>query len=473
MDDWRVAEHLEVINGQLHMDGRNVVEVATRFGTPLFVFSEKRIRQNITDIQQGFQLSQQPSRIFYTSKANSNLAILQVVHSAGIDIEVNSGGELFKALAAGFRPSQIIFNGVAKTERELSEAIAQEILCINVDSAFELERLIRIANRLGKRAHIALRMVPGITSGSLRGLETGTHTSKFGMEDRELLACYQKAVKHADTVELIGLHMHIGSQTVELHRYQAAFKSLVMTAARCFAAAGHAISHLNIGGGLPVTYLQHEVEGLPSKAFQVLSANLSPSEAIPSIIGLLQDIDFRGEVEAVSTVFSEKLDSIAIFMEPGRRIIADSALLLTTIHNIKQRDSGDQWLMVDAGFHTLLNAFIYNWYYQLIAASKLDQPTDCVYKIGGPLCDSGDEFHDSEHLHRLPDYHYLPKGMADGDALALLNVGAYTLDQMTQYNGHPRAGAVLVRENGEIVEIRARESYQDLIRQDKRLGIDD
>jgi diaminopimelate decarboxylase len=190
-------------------------------------------------------------------------------------------------------------------------------------------------------------------------------------------------------------------------------------------------------------------------------------------IGLLQNEDFQAEVGKVSSEFRDILDSLEIFMEPGRRIIADSALLLTTVHNMKQRDSGDQWLMVDAGFHTLLNAFIYKWYYQLIPASKLAQSADCAYKIGGPLCDSGDEFHDSEHLHRLPEFHYLPEGMQDGDVLALLNVGAYTLDQMTQYNGHPRAGAVLIRENGEVVEIRARETYQDLIRQDKRLGIDD
>jgi diaminopimelate decarboxylase len=473
MDGWRVAEHFEAMNGQLHVDGVNVVEGTARFGTPLFIFSEKRLRRNIAEIQQAFQLTRQPSRIFYTSKANSNLAILELVRSTGVDVEVNSGGELFKALEAGFSPSQIVFNGVAKSERELHEAIERGIFCINVDSVFELERLIDIANQLQKRATIALRMVPGITSGSHSGLETGTHTSKFGMEDQALLDCYRKAVEHSDAVNLIGLHMHIGSQTTELYRYQSAFKRLIMIAAWCFDETAHAISHLNIGGGLPVPYVQHQVEGLPSDSFKMLSANLMPSEVIPATIGLLQNEDFRVEVAAVSSRFVNILDSLEIFMEPGRRIIADSAILLTTVHNMKQRQSGDQWLMVDAGFHTLLNAFIYNWYYQLIPASKLDQPASYPYKIGGPLCDSGDEFHDSEHLHRLPDYHHLPEGMRDGDVLALLNVGAYTLDQMTQYNGHPRTGAVLIRENGELVEIRARESYQDLIRQDKRLGVDD
>ena len=174
MGNWQIPGFLEAINGRLHIDNVDGVPLANSFGTPLFVFSEDRIRHNCAEIGNAFQQWPFKTQIFYASKANSNLSILHIIRDAGLDIEVNSGGELYKALQVGFSPQQIIFNGVAKTEQELREAISNGMFCINVDSVYELEQIIRIAADLQTRANIALRMVPEVETGAHGGLETGT-----------------------------------------------------------------------------------------------------------------------------------------------------------------------------------------------------------------------------------------------------------------------------------------------------------
>src|SRR5260221_5563861 len=186
MTIWQIPNYLEDRSGVLHIAGANARELADRYGTPLFVFSEARIKQNIVEIRAAFERPGISVRIYYASKANGNIAVLETVKASGIDIEVNSGGELYKALTVGFYPNQIVYNGVAKTERELGEAIQHAIGCINVDSAFELERIIAIASRHHKRANIALRIAPEVITGSHGGLETGTSLSKFGIADDEI-----------------------------------------------------------------------------------------------------------------------------------------------------------------------------------------------------------------------------------------------------------------------------------------------
>jgi len=159
-----------------------------------------------------------------------------------------------------------------------------------------------------------------------------------------------------------------------------------------------------------------------------------------------------------------------LILEPGSRIIADTAVLLSTIENAKTRPNGDSWLLLDAGFNTLMDILGYNWYFHALAAGKLSAETTSAYKLGGPLCDSGDVYHDSEGYGRLPDYRLLPAGMQPDDLIAFLDVGGYTLEQMNQYNGQPRAAAVLIRQNGQVQLIRRRESYTDLLAHDLELS---
>ncbi len=481
MKEWQVTGHLEDIGGVLRMDGVNVVDLAGRYGTPLFVFSEARIRQNAEQIKSAFRRASGKTGIFYASKANSNLAILQIVRDTGLNVEVNSGGELYKALKAGFRPDQVIYNGVAKTEHELAEAIQQRIFCINVDSPGELERIVRVARNLNQRADIALRIVPEVATGSHSGLETGTHETKFGISEDRLFESYRTALSHPESLALIGLHMHIGAQVVNPDKYKAAFRNLLAKAAALYQVTGHAVSHLNIGGGLPVSYIkphdnslshsiisdsEHELGNL----YGMLKAGTSPKDVADATIGQLESADLDVLVNSISPEFCQMLPGIDILLEPGSRVIANTAILLSRVQSTKHRaTTGDTWLLLDAGFNTLFDAFAYNWYFHAVAADKTNLPPDQAYRLAGPLCDSADVFYDVEGLGRLPDRRTLPDGMQPGDLIAFLDTGGYTLEQMSQYNGQPRAAAVLIRQNGAIQIIRHRDTYEDLIRNDAPL----
>lgn len=479
MDTWQTPGYLEEIDGTLHVDGISVPELARRHGTPLFIFSEERILRNIEQIRCIFQLSPKlHTRVFYASKANSNLGILGVIRSSGIDIEVNSGGELYKALKVGFRPDQIIFNGVAKTRRELRDAIEHEIHSINVDSAYELDRILEVAQQVDKRANIALRIVPEVETGAHGGLETGTQDSKFGIAQDRLLEIYLKALDHPNLVSLLGLHMHIGAQVTDPEKFRAGFRALLRTAAELYARTGHQLQHLNIGGGWPISfiksgdaYLSKEIisdtHHILGDVYGMLRATVSLEEIARSTLGQLSNAEFIGELAAISPRFVDHLDQISIFMEPGTRIVGDTGILVTEVQNHKTRhDRRDTWLLLDAGFNTLLDIFAYNWYFHAISANHPNSGPNHPYKLAGPLCDSGDIYHDSDGLARLPEYRMLPDGLGPGDLIAFLDAGGYTLEQMNQYNGQPRAGAVLVRQDGSVQVIRQRETYDDLVRLD-------
>jgi diaminopimelate decarboxylase len=471
LTDWQIPGFLEAAAGGLYVDGADARRLAERFGTPLFIFSEARIRHNVARLVKAFRHSRIRADIFYASKANSNLAVLQVVRDTGVNIEVNSGGELFKALRAGFKPEQIVFNGVAKTEAELTEAIRQEIFCINVDSLFELERIVRISREGKWRANIALRIVPEIEAGTHAGLETGTHDTKFGIAQDEIREAYRMALQHPDEVSLAGLHVHIGAQVSGAGKHLAAFRTLLATAAELYNDTGHCVGHLNLGGGLPVPYIKAD-DGLngamDDQSYTMLRADATLEEVASGVFGTLED---WGEIlSAVNSEFRWKMDNTRLLLEPGSSIIADTAVLVSAVQNTKTRHAtGDQWLLLDAGFNTLLDTFSYNWYFHAVAVTRASAPPDSRYRLGGPLCDSADVYHDREGYGRLPETRRLPAGMAPGDLVAFLDVGGYTLEQMCQYNGQQRAAAVIVRTNGDVQLIRRRDTLDDLISHDLEL----
>lgn len=479
MGEWMIAEYMDSIDGHLHIDGVDVVPLVRQHGTPLFVFSEQRLRHNVEEIMSAFQNRKVPTRVFFASKANSNIAVLQVIKDTGIDIEVNSGGELFKALEAGIQPNQIIFNGVAKTELEIRKAIERQIFCINVDSAFELERVMKIARELNTRANIALRIVPEVETGSYGGLETGTHETKFGISGDELLESYRTALRNPESLDLIGLHMHIGSQTAHKENYKDAFLELLKKAAELYNETGYLVQHFNVGGGIPVSFIKEGDEYLRqilandskhqlSNVYAMLKAGLTVNDVVDATVGQLENVDAsKEELDSINPNFRNALSEISVFIEPGRKIVADAAVLLTTVQNFKKRDfTGETWLLLDAGFNTIIESFDYHWYFHAIAANKATQCADHPYKLAGPLCDSGDEFLDIDGLNRLPDYRMLPGDMQPGDVVAFLDVGAYSLEQMSQYNGQPRAAALMIRDDRNVQVIRMRDTYEDLISHD-------
>jgi D-ornithine/D-lysine decarboxylase len=464
---WTIPGFLEAReNNHLFISGVDATALSYKYGTPLFVFSEARIRSNIARLQDAAKQVDRPIKFCYASKANSNMAVLKVVRAAGIDVEVNSGGELFKALRVGFKPSQIIFNGTSKTNEELDEAVRAGIYAINVDSIYEIE-LVEDAVRRARSelnagmppARIALRLVPEIGTRSHLGLQTALLTSKFGISSSEVLDAFRRGLQHPDLIHVCGIHIHVGSQTPDVEPFAEAFKSMWNHLMTIHRETGHTLEHINLGGGIPVNYLRDrsQADQLPEHERDMLGANLEPSAVLSEALRVARESARDAEAEHL-------LDRVTILLEPGRSVIADSGVVLTTVRNIKRRpETDDVWLLTDAGYNILLSMNNYKWYYHLISASRAIEPTDAQYKVAGPLCDSGDVYFDIERHGRLPDYRLLPRDVKPGEVLALLNSGAYSLAQMFPYNGRPLPPAVMVRDGGKVDLIRRRDTYEDLI----------
>src|SRR5256712_7746982 len=464
---WTIPGFLEAReNNHLFISGADATALSYKYGTPLFVFSEPRIRGNIARLQAAAKKVDRPIKFCYASKANSNMAVLGVVRDAGIDIEVNSGGELYKALRVGFRPDQIIFNGTSKTDAELDEAVRAGIYSINVDSIYEIE-LVEDAVRRARAelntglppARIALRLVPEIGTRSHLGLQTALLTSKFGISSSEVLEAFRRGLQHPELIHVCGIHIHVGSQTPDVEPFAEAFKSMWNHLMTIHRETGLTLEHINLGGGIPVNYLRDRTQAdeLPEHERDMLGADLEPSVVLAEALRVAHESARTAEAEHL-------LDRVTILLEPGRSIIADAGLVLTTVRNIKRRpETGDVWLLTDAGYNIMLSMNNYKWYYHLISASRAGEPSEYDYKVAGPLCDSGDVYFDIERCGRLPDYRKLPANVQPGEVLALLNSGAYSLAQMFPYNGRPLPAVVLIREGGLARLARRRDSYEDLL----------
>jgi D-ornithine/D-lysine decarboxylase len=470
---WEISSFLEARDNKLHIDGVDAVDLAREYGTPLFVYSESRIRHNIERLRKSAAVIDCPLKICYAAKAMSTLGVLRAVKDSGIDIEVNSGGELWKALKAGFSGEQIIFNGTSKEVWEIENAIEAGIYAIQVDSIYELSLIEETAERLGKRANVSLRLVPEIETGTHSGLQTALLTSKFGMMPDEAFDAFRK-YKNSPHLDLRGIHLHIGSQNPEPHAYAEAFTMLFDSLLRIHNEAGLKLGHINLGGGFPINYLRDrsQASDFPREQLEMFSADFEPSDAVGEAWKVVKN--FAADAGATGL-----LDGLTLLLEPGRSIIADAGVCLTTVRNKKQRPVGvteiqnpkskiqnDTWLLTDAGFNILLSMETYKWYYHLISASRPDAEHQVAYKLAGPLCDGGDVYFDIEGHRRLPDHRLLPEDVKPGEILALLNCGAYSLAQASQYNGRFLPPVVLIKGSGDVELIRRRETFEDLIASD-------
>lgn len=466
---WEIENVLDVRDGVLHIDGVSASALARENGTPLFVFSESRIRHNITRLQRAGDVIPCLLKICYAAKAMSTMGILQAVKDAGIDIEVNSGGELWKALKAGFTGEQIIFNGTSKEVWEIEDAINAGIYAIQVDSLYELSLIEETAKRLGKPANVSLRLVPEIESGTHSGLQTALLTSKFGMMPDEAFSAFH-TYKNSPHLDLCGIHLHVGSQNPDPIVYSEALTMLFDSMLRIFNETGIRLKHINLGGGFPVNYLREDSPDFPAEQDSMFSADFEPAAAVQQAWDIVTKAADGANARHL-------LDQITLLLEPGRSIIADAGICLTTVRNSKQRPvvqtstdnrqpTTDNWLLTDAGFNILLSMETYKWYYHLISATRASESHATMYKLAGPLCDGGDVYFDIEGLNRLPDHRLLPENVEPGEVLALLNCGAYSLAQASQYNGRFLPAVVLISASREAKLIRKRDSFEDLIAND-------
>ncbi len=455
---WTIPGYLEIQNHHLHINGADCVELAREYDTPLFVISVPRIRQNIACLLEA-KKHHPKLKLCYASKANNILGVLRVVQAAGIDVEVNSGGELFRALRAGFKPEQIEMNGISKTEQEITEAIEAGIYAINLDSPFELELVEQVAAKLKKRANVTLRLVAGVGTRSHAALQTALYTSKFGISPSQAREMMLRAVKNPDLINLVGIHIHVGSQTPDPEPYAEAFATMWEHLLWLHKETGHKLQHINIGGGVPVNYLRDHSQAaeIAENERTMLGADLTAEEMIEVALRVARDSSREAGAEKL-------MEDIEIVMEPGRSVIADAVTILTTVRNLKSRpETGEQWVLTDAGYNLMLSMVMYHWYYHAVNASRADESPSSRYRMAGPLCDGGDVYFDLHGDGHLPDCRLLPDNMNVGEVIAMLNTGAYTMSQMTAYNGRPFPAAVLVDEGGQVEVIRKRDSYEDLL----------
>ncbi|QYO67601.1 diaminopimelate decarboxylase [Leptolyngbya sp. 7M] len=466
MSSWQIKDFLSVCEDRLHIDGHDAVALAYEYGTPLFVYSEPRIRHNIERLQKVGENVGCAFKLCYAAKAMSTLGVLRAVRDAGCDLEVNSGGELWKALKAGFRGDQLNFNGLSKEGWEIELAIENGVYAIQVDSLYELSLIDETAKRLGKKANVSLRLVPEIESATHSGLQTALLTSKFGMMPDEAFGAFAK-YKDSEYINLNGIHLHVGSQNPSPMVYTQAFDEMFESLLRIHRETGIRLRHINLGGGFPVNYLRdgsHTSE-FPAEQRKMFAADFEPAEAMRTAWA-----EVRKKAEAENAI--ELLEGITLLLEPGRSIIADAAICLTTVRNAKQRPTddrrltSDRWLLTDAGFNILLSMETYKWYYHLISAERAGEPHETPYKLAGPLCDGGDVYFDIEGEGRLPDHRLLPENVEPGEVLALLNCGAYSLAQASQYNARFLPPVVLTKTDGTAELIRRRDTFEDLIGND-------
>jgi diaminopimelate decarboxylase len=448
------------------MEGVDLTALAQSRDTPLYVYSAKRIVETARSMRRSFAAHHPRARICYASKALSAIKVLRMLHAEGLGVEVNSAGELFRAKLAGFAADSIVSNGVSKSLDELRAALSPPIKAINVDSLFELSRIIQVARDLRTRANVALRVVPDVDSPTSPGNCTGSEGTKFGIRRAELPLAFDAVRGARDAVAITGLHAHIGSQIVQTAPYELAAERLAELFLDIQRELGQ-LEHINIGGGFPLTYLR--------------GTNRSPQGDI-----FCPRIDFEDIAKAVLPALLHKLGPrVEVIVEPGRRLVGDSAVMLARVESIKERSDGT-WLYLDAGYNVLVESYTYKWYYHALTANKLNEPHR-EFRLAGPLCDNGDAFFDVDGeqtverlvraagafgekrellesmLIRLPRRRALAASTAPGDLVAFLDVGAYTLDQFTPNNGRLRPEVGIIAVNGDYELLRRRDTNTDLL----------
>jgi len=441
--------HLGTREGHLTFDDIDLAALAGRLQTPFFVFSGGRIAENVATLRDAFQSRHPNTEVFFASKACSALWVLEQVKKAGINVEVNSGGELWKALRAGFTGRQIVFNGVAKTRAEIEQAVTAGIRAIVVDSLCELERVNEVSVALGREADVALRIDVRVQTETHPGMRTA-HGGKFGVDLIDVAELFDQACR-LDGLWVRGLHLHIGSQITSVEPYARAVEKALDLVEQVEAACGRPLEFLDIGGGYPVPYVD----------------TADAYDATDYFCAITTPHDYA---EAICALVNDRRPDLALFIEPGRYVVSDAAVVVAHVEAEKTKrllDASDHpvgeehWLLLDTGYNTIIEHTLAEWHFRAIVANRADEPADASFRLGGPLCDSGDVYVGDLGT----PYRRLSARTGVGDVIVFRDVGAYSLDTMTQYNGRPRAGAYAV-EDGRLVIIRRPETYEDLVSHD-------
>lgn len=402
--------------GLLEVDGVDLREVAALAGTPCHVYSASLLAERYAALDRAF--APVDHRIHYALKANSTLALVQLLRSLGAAADVNSGGELEVALAAGFSPADIVFTGVGKTRAEIARAIDAGVAALNAESFGEIDRIAAIAASLGKVANVALRINPDVDAGSHRHISTGSHTTKFGVSLDEARAMIRNVAGH-NALRLVGLHVHVGSQITTVEPFAKGVQ-VVADFAKELQQAGFPLRHLDVGGGLGIAYR----EGEPV---------VSPEDYAAAIIPIVQQT------------------GLTLVLEPGRWIVGPVGVILTEVVDVKVRSGTTTFVIVDAGMTDLMRPALYEAWHQI--EPVVPRPGQAIsVDVVGPVCETTDTF---AYGRALPPVEV-------GDLLAIRETGAYGSVMASNYNRRPLAAEVLV-EHGQPRIVRRRQTVSDML----------
>ena len=403
-------------NGELHCEDVALAELANRFGTPLYVYS----RAAITAAYRAYAnaLEGRTALVCYAMKANSNLAVLDVLARLGAGFDIVSGGELERVLAAGASASKVVFSGVGKSEREIEQALGADILCFNVESVAELERIDTVAQRLGKRARVSIRVNPDVDARTHPYISTGLKENKFGVSYGQTLDVYRDAARRPG-LEVVGIDCHIGSQITEIAPYLDAAER-ILDLVEALEREGIVLEHIDFGGGLGIRYRSEE----PPPSSELVKA-------------LLARLDARG------------LGHRRVMFEPGRSIVGNAGVLLTRVEYLKHGEA-KHFAIVDAAMNDLLRPTLYDAWMGVVPVAPGREATQ-IYDVVGPVCESGDWLARDRALALTP-----------GDLLAVTSAGAYGMAMGSNYNTRPRAAEVMV-DGRQAFCVRQRERIVDLI----------
>jgi diaminopimelate decarboxylase len=392
------SPHIAYRGTDLCIEDCTLNDLADRFGTPLYVYSRAAMLAALGSYQRA--LAGRDHLICYAMKANSNLAVLQTFAQAGCGFDIVSGGELKRVLAAGAPASRIVFSGVGKTRAEMREALDAGVMCFNVESEPELELLSQVAVETGRNARISLRVNPDVDAGTHPYISTGLKGNKFGIAHERAVATYQHAAA-LPGLEVVGIDCHIGSQITDATPYLDALDRL-LDLVEAVEAHGIRLHHVDVGGGLGITYTDE-----------------TPPEAGVLVAQLLARIDARGHGHR------------KVLFEPGRSLVGNAGVLLGEVLYLKPGDEKN-FCIVDAAMNDLARPAMYEAWMAIVPCRTRTEPA-LTWDVVGPVCESGDWLGRDRALAVQP-----------GDRVAVLSAGAYGMSMASNYNTRPRAAEVLV-----------------------------
>jgi diaminopimelate decarboxylase len=408
--------HLQRRGATLELDGLPLADLAWRFGTPLFVYSQASMLAALAAYQRA--LAGRRHLVCYAMKANSSLAVLQTFAQAGCGFDIVSAGELARVLAAGGSAAKTVFSGVGKKRDEMAQALEAGVRCFNVESVSELERLDEVARAHGAIAPVSLRVNPDVDAGTHPYISTGLKGNKFGVAHGQALATYRRAADLAG-LKVVGIDCHIGSQIVQVAPYLDALDRL-LDLVEAVEQEGIAIHHLDVGGGLGITYTDE-----------------APPAADELVAALLAKLDARGHGRH------------EIVFEPGRSLVGNAGVLLAEVQVLK-RGEVKNFCIVDAAMNDLLRPAMYEAWMGIEPCVQRGNAAAETWDVVGPVCESGDWLGRDRAL-----------AVAEGDVLAVLSAGAYGMAMASNYNTRPRAAEVMIV-GGEARLIREREAVPAL-----------